>query len=52
MSKHINVNPDHYKIAGRERPGDARPKQRTPRANENEARQRWEKKQKKAQGTK
>jgi hypothetical protein len=22
MSKHINVNPDHYKIAGRERPGD------------------------------
>jgi hypothetical protein len=22
MSKHINVNPDHYKVAGRERPGD------------------------------
>jgi len=21
MSKHINVNPDHYKTAGRERPG-------------------------------
>ena len=21
MSKHINVNPDHYKVAGRERPG-------------------------------
>jgi hypothetical protein len=23
MSKHINVNPDHYKVAGRERPGRA-----------------------------
>jgi hypothetical protein len=23
MSKRINVNPDHYKTAGRERPGDA-----------------------------
>jgi hypothetical protein len=23
MSKRINVNPDHYKAAGRERPGDA-----------------------------
>ena len=23
MSKHINVNPDHYKVAGRERQGDA-----------------------------
>ncbi|HVT44551.1 MAG TPA: hypothetical protein VMT00_09185 [Thermoanaerobaculia bacterium] len=22
MSKQINVNPDHYKTAGRERPGD------------------------------
>ena len=22
MSKQINVNPDHYKVAGRERPGD------------------------------
>ena len=21
MSKNINVNPDHYKLAGRERPG-------------------------------
>lgn len=26
MSKRINVNPDHYKLAGRERPGDALPK--------------------------
>ena len=23
MSKHNNVNPDHYKVAGRERPGNA-----------------------------
>ena len=23
MSKYINVNPDHYKTAGRERPGKA-----------------------------
>jgi hypothetical protein len=23
VSKRINVNPDHYKVAGRERPGDA-----------------------------
>jgi hypothetical protein len=23
VSKRINVNPDHYKLAGRERPGDA-----------------------------
>jgi hypothetical protein len=22
MSKRINVNPDHYKVAGRERPGN------------------------------
>lgn len=22
MSKRINVNPDHYKVAGRERPGE------------------------------
>ena len=22
MSKHNNANPDHYKVAGRERPGD------------------------------
>jgi hypothetical protein len=27
MSKHTNVNPDHYKLAGRERPGHAVPKQ-------------------------
>jgi hypothetical protein len=26
MSKNINVNPDHYKVAGRERQGHAVPK--------------------------
>jgi hypothetical protein len=31
MSKRINVNPDHYKLAGRERPGDAGVKQRIPK---------------------
>jgi hypothetical protein len=50
MSKAINVNPDHYKTAGRERPGDARPKQKTPRGNEEEARERWQKRQKKDEG--
>jgi hypothetical protein len=25
MSKYNNVNPDHYKVAGRERPGKADP---------------------------
>jgi hypothetical protein len=26
MSKRNNVHPDHYKLAGRDRPGDAMPK--------------------------
>jgi hypothetical protein len=47
MSKHINVNPDHYKVAGRERPGSAAvsaPKQ--PRATGDERlREKWQKKQ-------
>ena len=44
MSKSINVNPDHYKIAGRERPGDVRkgPKQK-PHAAEAKAAARWQK---------
>jgi hypothetical protein len=44
MSKHNNVNPDHYKVAGRERPGNAvakAPKQTAERA---KARERWAKK--------
>jgi hypothetical protein len=54
MSKYINVNPDHYKLAGRERPGDATasaPK-RLPKAGGDERlRERWQKKQReKARG--
>ena len=43
MSKRINVNPDHYKVAGRERPGNAvakTPKQSA--AMDNKARERWQ----------
>ncbi|MFN2387258.1 MAG: hypothetical protein ABR576_13400 [Thermoanaerobaculia bacterium] len=31
MSKKINVNPDHYKVGGRERPGDDVPADREKR---------------------
>ena len=31
MSKHINVNPDHYKVAGREHPGEGIPHQQNKR---------------------
>ena len=45
MSKHINVNPDHYKVAGRERPGDAIV--RTPKQSQDpKAKERWERKKK------
>jgi hypothetical protein len=43
MSKQINVNPDHYKLAGRERPGDVRkPPKQHPRGSD-KIRARWEK---------
>jgi hypothetical protein len=45
MSKRINVNPDHYKVAGRERPGDALakpPKQAGSLNDEVKARERWQ----------
>jgi hypothetical protein len=43
VSKRINVNPDHYKVAGRERPGDVRkgPKQK-PRLADGKAQTPWE----------
>lgn len=44
MSKHINVNPDHYKVAGRERPGNAAAKAPKVRSTEDKSRERWEKK--------
>jgi len=50
VSKRINVNPDHYKVAGRERPGDL-VAGRAPKAHAREdekERERWERKQKKA----
>jgi hypothetical protein len=44
MSKRINVNPDHYKVAGRERPDTlaAERTQRLPRQKDLKARARWE----------
>ena len=46
MSKHINVNPDHYKVAGRERQGNAVAKEpREPASSSEKTRQRWEKRQ-------
>jgi hypothetical protein len=41
MSKQINVNPDHYKVAGRERPGNAVAKAPKQEAQEEKARERW-----------
>lgn len=45
MSKRINVNPDHYKVAGRERPGDAEVKGKTPPLQDVKAQERWDKRQ-------
>jgi hypothetical protein len=41
MSKRINVNPDHYKLAGRERPGKARAGGVRAKSTEEEERERW-----------
>jgi hypothetical protein len=48
MTKRINVNPDHYKVAGRERPGDAilKPPNQSKTMNEEELK-RWERTRKK-----
>ena len=45
MSKHINVNPDHYKVAGRERSGNAVAKAPKAIAELEEMRARWQEKQ-------
>ena len=42
MSKRINVNPDHYKVAGRERHGDAVVKTPKQSAVVDKGRERWE----------
>jgi hypothetical protein len=47
MSKYNNVNPDHYKVAGRERPGNAVAKAPKATAGLEEARARWLEKQEK-----
>ncbi|MCU1386191.1 MAG: hypothetical protein JWL71_4888 [Acidobacteria bacterium] len=49
MSKHNNVNPGQYKVAGRERPGqDVLEPERAPGGNEQDqaAQERWDNKQK------
>ena len=46
MSKRINVNPDYYKGAGRERPGDGIPAPRGSSHYDDRARDRWERQEK------
>jgi hypothetical protein len=45
MTKRINVNPDHYKLAGRERPGHGVAKAPKVLAGDEAARARWEERQ-------
>jgi len=47
VSKHINVNPDHYKVAGRERPGSAVAKAKERAQLDREAMARWDRIQEK-----
>lgn len=51
MSKYNNVNPGHYKVAGRERPGqDVPAPERSPGTRgDTDAERRWHRKQKEAQ---
>jgi hypothetical protein len=42
MSKHINVNPDHYKVAGRDRLGNAVAKAKERAELDKVAASRWE----------
>jgi hypothetical protein len=45
MSKNNNVNPDHYKVAGRERPGNAVAPAPKANADREKARARWNERQ-------
>jgi hypothetical protein len=45
MSKHNNVNPDYYKVAGRETPGSAVAKAPKALADDEAARARWMRRQ-------
>jgi hypothetical protein len=47
MSKRSNVNPDHYKVAGRERQGDALPKPPKQRPKRSTSDARWQRSQQK-----
>lgn len=45
MSKHNNVNPGQYKVAGRERPGNAVAKSPKDPASNRDAQERWDKRE-------
>ena len=46
MSKRNNVHPDHYKLAGRDRPGDALPK--PPKQRPRPEKERWQERKRKS----
>ena len=52
MSKSNNVNPDHYKLAGRERPGKATAVRARAKSTEDEERARWAGRAKRPRGEK
>ena len=45
MSKRINVNPDHYKVGGREKLGNPIAKAPQPQAVNRQVKERWDKRQ-------
>jgi hypothetical protein len=49
MSKHNNVNPGQYKVAGRERPGNAVAKSPKDPESNRDAQERWDKRQQEQQ---
>jgi hypothetical protein len=49
MSQHINVNPDHYKVAGRERPGKAVAKASKTNPTDPAAAERWQRREVRSQ---
>jgi hypothetical protein len=49
MSKHINVNPGQYKVAGRERPGNAVAKAPKDPDSNRDAQERWDKREEQRQ---
>jgi len=46
MSKHNNVNPGQYKVAGRERPGNAAAKAPKDPNSDRDVQERWDKREK------